>query len=111
MNFCPNCEKTLTFVMGVGYRCPRCGYTNTIHKVESGDEANVTPQKISNPIIISDSRETSIYTLPTIAVNCPNCDNSNATFRTQAVGTDDDVLIIHLFRCTQCGYRWRQEEN
>lgn len=104
-------RATFTFVVGIGYRCPRCDYTNSIHKAESSDEANVTPQKISNPIIISDSRETSIYTLPTIAVNCPNCSHSSATFRTQAVGTDDDVLIIHLFRCTQCGYRWRQEEN
>jgi DNA-directed RNA polymerase subunit M/transcription elongation factor TFIIS len=110
MDFCPNCEKTLAFVMGVGYRCPKCGYTTATQKTESNGKTIGKSKKMINPIIISDSRETTFHTLPTMNVNCSNCTNSTATFRTQAVGKDDDVLIIHLFRCTQCGYQWRQEE-
>jgi DNA-directed RNA polymerase subunit M/transcription elongation factor TFIIS len=110
MEFCPNCEKTLTFVVGIGYRCPKCNYTHTIQQTEVREEKKVPSQKMTNPIIISNSRETQYHTLPTRDVNCPNCTNSTATVRTQAVGKDDDVLIIHLYRCMQCGYRWRQEE-
>jgi len=110
MEFCPLCEKRLISVAGAGYRCPKCGCTNESHNSNVRKESRTTSQKTPDAILIHDSRDTSLHVLPTMSVNCPNCSNRKAMFRTQAVGTEDAVTIIYLFRCTQCGYRWRQEK-
>ena len=110
MEFCPNCEKRLASIAGIGYQCPKCDYTTTIPSVDYRPNRTALTEKAQPPILLHDSEETRLQTLPTIHVNCPKCDNATASFWTQAVGTDDDVAVIFLYRCTQCGYRWRQEE-
>ena len=110
MEFCPNCGKRLIYTPGKGYQCPTCDYTQTTPRGDSSGEPMAITKKAASPILIVDAEETSLQTLPTITVNCPRCNNSKAVYWTHAVGTDDEVELIQLFRCTQCGHRWRQEE-
>ena len=111
MEFCPNCEKVLTYIGGIGYQCPKCGYIAdnphieaNLGTLERGIERDLSP------ILTLNLNESTPQTLPTITVNCPQCTNNKASYWTHAVGTDDDVELIYIFRCTQCGHRWHQEE-
>lgn len=110
MEFCPHCEKRLTLLSGKTYRCSKCGYTTTLARATTPTEPPPIMEKAMSPILLRDPEETRLQTLPTIHVNCPQCPNTTASYWTSAVGTEDDVELIHLFRCTQCGHRWRQEE-
>jgi DNA-directed RNA polymerase subunit M len=110
MEFCPRCEKLLVYIPGKGYLCPKCGYATPTPRSESMLEQTAITEKASSPVLLLDPEKTQLQTLPTSTVNCPKCNNTKASYWTHAVGTDDDVELIQLFRCTQCGYRWRQEE-
>jgi len=108
MEFCPQCDKALIYRAGSGYKCPKCGYTKPVQRIDSGVDPAAITEKTASQILIIEPDKTSLQTLPTITVNCPQCENTKAAYWTHAVGTDDDVELIQLFRCTQCGHRWRQ---
>jgi DNA-directed RNA polymerase subunit M len=110
LEFCPNCEKRLIYTPDKGYQCPKCGYTTNAQRLDASSEQIAITEKVTSPILVRDQEETILQTLPTITVNCPKCNNSKAVYWTHAVGTDDDVELLQLFRCTHCGHRWRQEE-
>jgi DNA-directed RNA polymerase subunit M/transcription elongation factor TFIIS len=110
MEFCPNCEKVLQYREGIGYQCPKCGYTTDNPIIETDMETPEIIEKDLSPIVTLNFDESPPQTPSTATVNCPLCTNNKAFYWTHAVGTDDDVELIYIFRCTQCGHRWHQEE-
>lgn len=94
MEFCPQCDKALTYIARTEYKCPKCGYTTPVQRIDSGSESTANTEKTVPPILIIELENNSLQTLPTITVNCPQCENTKASYWTNAIGTDDDVELI-----------------
>jgi transcription factor S len=110
MEFCPRCQKVLTYIDGIRYQCPKCGYTKDIPSIEGNAVTAEIMKKELIPISTINFSDSMFQTLSISTMSCPLCTNNKAAYWTRAVGTDDDVEIIKYYRCTQCGHRWHQKE-
>ena len=112
MEFCPKCGTRL--LLGSRKRdssklclkCPKCGYEvrsrkNVIAAVKRMEKSQI------EPIVVIGEQEAKIKTLPTERVECPNCGNMEAyVWIVQTRGADESST--QFFRCTKCGYTWRE---
>jgi DNA-directed RNA polymerase subunit M/transcription elongation factor TFIIS len=106
MEFCPTCDKRLVQTMPAKYSCPQCGYTQLVK--EQIPPAQRPQKDMVNPVTIP--LESVHYALPTITINCLQCDNTTAYYKTNAIGKDDDISVIRNYTCTKCGYQWKHNE-
>jgi len=115
MEFCPKCKSRLgpkkeksgekAFIVFV---CPKCGYKR---RVESGKVApkvakviHPNPQKL---VAVIGREEQKLRTLPTIKIECPRCGHNLAyVWQVQTRGADESST--QFFRCTKCGYTFRE---
>jgi len=113
MEFCPKCGKRLiptrkkkgkkNFLV---LRCPKCGY----EKPAEGTEA--IPVRVIHPaqkerIAIIDREAQKLRTLPMVTITCPRCGNNTAyVWQVQTRGSDESST--QFFRCTKCGYTFRE---
>lgn len=115
MEFCPKCgsrlvpkkEKTgkktsLIFV------CLKCDYKKQVlsdkvaPKITKVIQPN--PQKL---VAVISREEQKLRTLPTVRVECPKCGNNLAyVWQVQTRGADESST--QFFRCTKCGYTFRE---
>lgn len=85
--------------------CPKCGY-------EKPADTSITIPKVSslkpqNQIIVIGKKEQKLQTLPTVTIECPKCGNNQAyTWQVQTRGADESST--QFFRCTKCGYTFRE---
>ena len=85
------------------FKCPKCGY-------EAQTKENSVTLKDSNvnkkDIVVFDNKN--IETLPkTTDVVCPRCGNHEAYYWTIQTRASDEAET-RFFRCTKCGYTWRE---
>lgn len=105
MEFCPTCDKRLVQTMPTHHSCSQCGYSQLVKEKTPAP----SPQKdMTNPVTIP--LESNHYALPTITINCLNCSNTTAYYKTNAIGKDDDISVIRNYTCTKCGYQWKHNE-
>ena len=110
MEFCPKCGMRLVLSRKAPNKnvlvCPKCDYKKTLGKEE------LTPQKVVNrstqeQIAVIGEEEAKINTMPTVKIECPKCSHSEAYWwMVQTRGADESPT--QFFRCTQCGYTWRE---
>lgn len=113
MEFCPSCGTRLnptrveeggkTTLMLV---CPKCGYKKpVINKLETNTVPIIhSPQE---RITVIGKEEQRLRTLPTMRIECPKCGNNLAyVWQVQTRGSDESST--QFFRCTKCGYTFRE---
>lgn len=115
MEFCPKCKCRLAPKKEISCKkayivfvCPKCGYER---RVRSG---KVTPKvaEVIQPhpqklVAVIGKEEQKLRTLPTLRIECPRCGNNLAyVWQVQTRGTDESST--QFFRCTKCGYTFRE---
>ncbi|MGQ9478488.1 MAG: transcription factor S [Thermoproteota archaeon] len=105
MKFCPKCETKLQIKREKDtllYFCPKCGYEERVHVIEKSME---TKRKESVVRVVK--KEMDLNPLPVTNVVCPRCKNKEAYWwLSQTRGADESAT--QFFKCTKCGYTWRE---
>ncbi len=114
MEFCPKCGKRLVPTKKkegkkniLVLKCPKCGYEKPAEGkiVSPAKVISTTPSKES--IAIIDRKAQELRTLPTVTIICPKCGNNTAyVWQVQTRGSDESST--QFFRCTKCGYTFRE---
>ncbi|OYT51972.1 transcription factor S [Candidatus Bathyarchaeota archaeon ex4484_135] len=109
MRFCPKCGTRMQLAKeesGEFLICPRCGYKARLE----GDLLVPVAKLQKSPrdkITVIREEEARLRTLPTVQVECPRCGNNQAYFW-QVQTRSSDESATQFFRCTRCGYTWRE---
>lgn len=111
MEFCVKCGSILKPEVESTNKatlvCKKCGYKKgKVDKVEPKmlKVVNHTPKQL---IAVIGEEEKQLRTLPTIKIECPNCDNNVAyVWQVQTRGSDESST--QFFRCTNCNYTFRE---
>lgn len=110
MKFCPDCENALTDIRddaesgGVGFRCRKCTYTETINHsnplvYEHNLREDMSARIVANPYLSKDP------TLPRYVMKCTKegCPSE------EVVGVKVDTKnIVWMYQCTTCNTSWKQ---
>ncbi len=105
--FCPKCgsllkpkiEKNKVILV-----CPKCGYTQK--KIEQSIEVKEKVKTEDKEIAIV---EDELENMPVVKAQCPACGNDKALFWTVQTRAADEPET-RFYRCTKCGYTWREYE-
>ena len=115
MEFCPKCgsrllpkKEKLNKKTPLIFACPKCGYkkqalnNKVAPKVAKVMQPN--PQKL---VAVIGKEEQKLRTLPTVRIECPKCGN-NLVYAWQVQTRGADESSTQFFRCTKCGYTFRE---
>jgi len=103
MEFCPKCDslmvprkdKNTTYMV-----CASCGYK------QKGEKKLTEKTKGFQKV---EAIEKSASTLPTTEMECPECGNDTAYYRSEQTRAADEPETL-FFTCTKCGKTWREYE-
>jgi len=109
LKFCPKCG-TLMVPKNVGGNivlvCRKCGYTEKVDKGFHMSTVSETKNEEKKKILVIDE-EVQVKVLPKTHITCPKCGNNEAYFWTVQTRAADEPAT-RFFRCTKCGYTWRE---
>lgn len=82
---------------------PKCDYSR---KIGEADDAQVvkTKRKEKMETLVLDEI---IETLPKTRIECPDCGNGEAFWKLRQTRASDEPET-RIYRCTKCGYTWRE---
>jgi len=87
--------------------CIKCGYERQVEAPIPSPSKRVTEIKPEDSIVVIGEKEQKLKTLPVITVECPKCGNNFAyVWQVQTRGADESST--QFFRCTRCGYTFRE---
>ncbi|MDD2440081.1 MAG: transcription factor S [Methanosarcinaceae archaeon] len=102
MLFCPKC-KSMMFPKNGNFECRKCGYTTSM-KTEK--ESFVSKSKMEeHEVVVLEGEEST--GLPTTSAKCPECGNSSAYWWLRQLRSADESET-RFFKCTKCGFTWRE---
>jgi DNA-directed RNA polymerase subunit M len=111
MQFCPSCGTRLKIKLVktdkesfMALACEKCGYFSRRIKAES---VSLEEMEGSAPIKVVGDEASQIRTMPTTFVECPRCRNGEAEWWFVQTRSGDEPPT-QFYRCTKCGYTWRQ---
>ncbi len=115
MEFCPECGSRLVpkkekagKKTSLVFVCPKCSYK----KQASSNRVALKAAKVIQPdpqklVAVIGKEEQKLRTLPTTRIECPKCRNNLAyAWQVQTRGADESST--QFFRCTKCGYTFRE---
>ncbi|MEZ0249118.1 MAG: transcription factor S [Thermoproteus sp.] len=107
MRFCPRdgsllvpTRKGETTVL----RCPKCGYEEPINDATKSAYRSKSVVEKKNEILVASAMA---ETLPKTKAICPKCGNEEAYVWMQQTRAADEPPT-RFYRCTRCGYTWRE---
>ncbi len=104
--FCSKCGAMWTRAKdGSGLICPSCGARPTNPSdlsIKFRSKLETTQQQMSLVLEKTFEEEDSLIT-----ITCPRCGNDTAFFRID-IGTKEDFEEIVVYKCTKCGYSWKE---
>ncbi len=110
MEFCPKCGSMMRPRREAGkveLYCPNCGYVKGIGDAASSyrfvKEIKHAPDK--GIIVVDESKLPRV--LPVTRAECPKCGNTEAYWWMVQTRRGDEAPT-RFFRCTKCGYTWRE---
>ena len=112
IEFCPKCGMRLTLKRKKDSKetflsCIKCGYERQVEAPIPSPSKRVTEIKPEDSIVVISEKEQKLKTLPVITVECPKCGNNFAyVWQVQTRGADESST--QFFRCTRCGYTFRE---
>ncbi len=84
------------------YVCPKCGAEQPMTE-EIKIEREV---KGADKIVVIGKKEQNLRTTAQVKAECPKCGNDKASWwQVQTRGIDESAT--QFYRCTKCGYTWR----
>ncbi len=103
MEFCDECGSMMKADDGL-WECGSCGFSKP-----RGDASEyiVTEDQEASEVIESTKGES---TLPKSTVDCPECDNDEAFWYLQQIRSADESET-RFFICTECEYKWREDDH
>lgn len=109
MEFCDKCGTYLftTFKSSsVLLLCPKCKCEN---QRKDTRRLNLRSTKLSSEdVIVIGKNENKLRTLSTVKIACVKCGYNKAFCRTAEIVDEEDIVEFQIYRCTQCGYSWRE---
>jgi DNA-directed RNA polymerase subunit M len=72
----------------------------------TGDDSVTTEQEQSESRFRGEETETR----PTTTVICPECNNDTAYYEMKQIRAADESET-RFFECTDCGYKWREDDH
>ena len=86
--------------------CSKCGFEKLPTAKEQSPTIAIRREK-EEEIVIVGEEESKLSTMSKTKVACPNCENMEAYWwMVQTRGADESST--QFFRCTRCGYTWRE---
>jgi len=85
--------------------CRVCQYAKEIEEENFVVKSNV--KKTEETIVLVDERLEKMKTLPVTRAECPKCGNMEAYWWMLQTRRADEPPT-RFFRCTKCGYTWRE---
>jgi DNA-directed RNA polymerase subunit M/transcription elongation factor TFIIS len=110
MEFCQNCGTRLKSSRNDAQilACSRCGYEKA--EKEGKPSSTFTGQTFKEGIVVIDQDVAGLRVLPTVRADCLKCDAKKAHNWAIYVSDEDMAMIeVQVFRCTGCGYTWREK--
>jgi len=104
-DFCPTCGTRLVLSKDNKFHCPKCGYESSVPTKQK-----FTINHNSSKIAVIDEASANLETLPTINVECEHCGKNRAETWIVAGGSEG-ISNITFYRCTSCGYTWRETDH
>jgi len=115
VEFCPKCKSRLVpkkektgKKISLILVCLKCGYKKQAlgNKVapKVAKIIQLHPQKL---VAVIGKEEQKLRTLPTLRIECPRCGN-NLVYVWQVQTRGADESSTQFFRCTKCGYTFRE---
>lgn len=112
IEFCPNCGTRLTLKYKKESKesflsCSKCGYERLVEAPIPSPSRRISEVRQEDYIVVISEKEQKLKTLPVISVECPKCGNNLAyVWQVQTRGADESST--QFFRCTKCGYTFRE---
>jgi len=112
IEFCPKCGTRLILKRKknskeLSLTCPKCGYEKQVETLIPSPARRVTEIEPEDRIIVIGKKEQKLKTLPVINIECPRCGN-NLAYVWQVQTRSADESSTQFFRCTKCGYTFRE---
>ncbi|HHV24198.1 MAG: transcription factor S [Methanosarcina sp.] len=102
MQFCPKC-KSMMFPKNGNFECRKCG---NIIPIKNNAKNFVYKEKIDDrEIVVLEGEQTS--GLPTTSARCSECGNNTAAWWLRQLRSADESET-RFFKCTKCGFTWRE---
>lgn len=106
MKFCPKCDTRMRKAAADHLECPKCGHTQGRRRPASvAAAAGAAPPQGADAFNVLEGSEGS-DALPTIEIECEKCGHGEAIWWMLQTRSADEPTT-QFFRCTKCGYTWR----
>lgn len=107
MRFCPK-DGSLLMPVRRGettvLRCPKCGYEEPLNETTKNAYRSRSTIERREALLVADK---AFETLPKTKAVCPKCGNEEAYVWMQQTRAADEPPT-RFYRCTKCGYTWRE---
>ena len=105
MQFCEVCGSMMRAEDGVMVcSSPDCDATADLDEDRAAEFVSTETQ--SDAEVIETEEGTAFEGKPTATVTCDQCDNDEAWYTIKQTASADEPPT-RFFKCTDCGYRWR----
>lgn len=102
MQFCDECGSMMHVEDGEMV-CSSCGHRER----REGEGEFVTTSEQDTSDVIETEEGASFEGKPTTEAECERCGNDTAYYTIKQTGAADEPPA-RFFKCTECGYRWRE---
>ncbi len=106
MEFCDECGSMMK-TQGDVWACGSCGFEKPRDSASEEALTTTTSQEQTEVIDVSDVEDSG---LPTTDAYCPECGNDRAYWYLQQIRSADESET-RFFVCTECEYRWREDDH
>lgn len=115
MEFCPECDSRLVLKREKDNEkkslilvCSNCGYKKSgLGSDVTEKNSKIIPPDPQKLVAVIGKEEQKLRTLPTTRIECPKCEN-NLAYVWQVQTRSADESSTQFFRCTKCGYTFRE---
>lgn len=107
MKFCDECGSMMK-AEDDAWVCGSCGHREARDRGAEGEMTTRQDQVETEVVDLSDVDQADIG--PTTGAHCPECGNDRAHYEMKQIRSADESET-RFFTCTECGYKWREDDH